>query len=96
MPPVKFSKSVARYDRQTKKTTIEHDYMKCKSNADLIEAYNKDGIKPKLRQKVRIEIDRRNKKGLSNIVFNWYNSINTNVTIMWQERVREIWMSKHG
>ena len=48
---------------------LQHDYMKCKSNADLIEAYNKDGIKRKLRAKVRVEIDRRNKLGLSNIIF---------------------------
>mgnify|MGYP003313420362 FL=1 len=43
--------------------------MKCKSNEDLIEAYNKP-VKPKLRQKVKNEIVRRNKKGLANIVFN--------------------------
>ena len=49
-------------DRQTKKTNIVHDYMKCKSNAEsLIEAYNKPE-KPKLRQKVmKNEIVRRNK-----------------------------------
>ena len=35
----------------------------------LIEAYNKP-VKPKLRQKVKNEIVRRNKKGLANIVFN--------------------------
>jgi len=68
--PVKFGKSQVKVDRQTKKVTIEHEYIKCKSNADLIEAYNKDGTKPKLRQKVKNEIVRRNKKGLSNIVFN--------------------------
>jgi hypothetical protein len=28
---------------------------------------------PKLKQKVKNEIVRRNKKGLANIVFNWYN-----------------------
>jgi len=69
MPPIKFSKSSNQYDRVTGKTTLVHDYMKCKSNADLIEAYNKEGIKPKLRAKVRVEIDRRNKLGLSKIVF---------------------------
>ena len=40
------------------------------SNADLIEAYNKENTKPKLRQKVKNEIVRRNKIGLANIVFN--------------------------
>jgi hypothetical protein len=69
MPPVKFGKTSKQYDRMTKKTAMVYDYMKCKSNADLIEAYNKDGIKPKLRAKVRVEIDRRNKIGLSKIVF---------------------------
>ena len=66
--PVKFGQSVKKQDRQTKKTWIEHDYMKFKSNAELIEAYNKPVI-PKLRQKVKNEIVRRNKLGLSNIVF---------------------------
>ncbi len=69
MPPVKFSATSKSYSRATGKTSIVHDYMKCKSNADLIEAYNKDGQKPKLKQKVRIEIDRRNKIGQSKIVF---------------------------
>ena len=69
MPPIKFSKSSNQYDRVTGKTSVVHDYMKCKSNADLIEAYNKEGHKPKLRAKVRVEIDRRNKLGLAKIVF---------------------------
>ena len=65
MPPVKFGKTSKQYDRMTKRTTLVYDYMKNKSNADLIEAYNKDGIKPK----IRVEIDRRNKLGLSRIIF---------------------------
>ena len=67
--PIKFGKTSRQYESITKKTTLGYDYMKCKSNADLIEAYNKDGIKRKLRAKVRVEIDRRNKLGLSNIIF---------------------------
>ena len=67
--PIKFGKTTKRYERATKKTTVEHDYMKCKSNADLLEAYNKP-VKPKLRQKVKNEIVRRNKLGISNIIFN--------------------------
>ena len=70
--PIKYGKTEKRIDRQTKKVNIVHDYMKCKSNAELIEAYNKP-VKPKLRQKVKNEIVRRNKKGLANIVFNQYN-----------------------
>ena len=66
--PIKYGKTEKRIDRQTKKVSIVHDYMKCKSNAELLEAYNKP-VKPKLRQKVKNEIVRRNKLGLSNIVF---------------------------
>ena len=68
MMPVKFGKTSKNYDRATKKTTIVHDYMKTKSNEELIEAYNKPVI-PKLRQKVKNEIVRRNKLGIANIVF---------------------------
>ena len=50
--PIKYGKTEKRIDRQTKKVSIVHDYMKCKSNAELIEAYNKP-VKPKLRQKVK-------------------------------------------
>ena len=67
--PIKYGKTEKRIDRQTKKVSIVHDYMKCKSNAELLEAYNKP-VKPKLRQKVKNELVRRNKKGLANIVFN--------------------------
>lgn len=67
--PIKYGKTEKRIDRQTKKVSIVHDYMKCKSNAELLEAYNKP-VKPKLRQKVKNEIVRRNRIGKSNIVFN--------------------------
>ena len=70
MPPIKFSKSSKNFDRKSGKTSITHDYMKCKSNADLIEAHNKENTKPKLKGKIIKEIDRRNKLGLANIVFN--------------------------
>ena len=67
--PIKYGKTEKRIDRQTKIVSIVHDYMKCKSNKELLEAYNKP-VKPKLRQKVKNEIVRRNKIGKSNIVFN--------------------------
>lgn len=67
--PVKYGKTSKQVDRNTKKVTIVHEYMKCKSNSELIESYNKPVI-PKLRQKVKNEIVRRNKLGKSNIVFN--------------------------
>lgn len=66
--PVKFGKTSKQIDRQTKKVSIIHEYMKTKSNQELIEAYNKPVI-PKLRQKVKNEIVRRNKLGIANIVF---------------------------
>ncbi len=67
--PIKFSKSSNQYDRVTGRTTRVHDYMKCKSNADLIDAYNKEGQKPKLKAKVRVELERRNKIGQSRVIF---------------------------
>tara|TARA_B100000900_G_scaffold214550_1_gene181724 strand:- start:5467 stop:5673 length:207 start_codon:yes stop_codon:yes gene_type:complete len=66
--PVKYGKTSVQIDRNTKKKSIVHDYMHTKSNSELIEAYNKP-VKPKLRQKVKNEIVRRNKKGLANITF---------------------------
>lgn len=66
--PVKFGKTSKQINRQTKKVSIVHEYMKTKSNQELIEAYNKPVI-PKLRQKVKNEIVRRNKLGIANIVF---------------------------
>ena len=67
--PIKFGKTSKQIDRATKKVTIVHEYMKCKSTAELIDAYNKPVV-PKLRQKVKNELVRRTKKGLANIVFN--------------------------
>ena len=66
--PVKFGKTSKQVDRATKKVTTVHEYMKCKSNAELIDAYNKPVV-PKLRQKVKNEIVRRNKIGKACIVF---------------------------
>ena len=60
--PVKFGKTSVLIDRNTKKKSIVHEYMKTKSNQELIDAYNKPVI-PKLRQKVKNEIVRRNKIG---------------------------------
>lgn len=66
--PVKYGKTTVQIDRQTKKKSIVHEYMKTKSNQELMDAYNKPVI-PKLRQKVKNEIVRRNKIGKANIVF---------------------------
>ena len=67
--PIKFGKTTKQVDRQTKKVSIVHEYIKCKSIQELIDAYNKEGTKPKLRQKVKNEIVRRNKLGKSNVKF---------------------------
>ena len=67
--PVKFGKTSKQVDRNTKKVTVVHEYMKSQSIDTLIETYNKEGTKPKLKQKVKNEIVRRNKLGLSNVVF---------------------------
>jgi hypothetical protein len=66
--PVKYGKTTVQIDRTTKKKSIVHEYMKTKSNQELMDAYNKPVI-PKLRQKVKNEIVRRNKIGKANIVF---------------------------
>lgn len=67
--PVKFGKSSVQVNRETKKKTVVHEYMKTKTIDELIETFNKEGVRPKLRQKVKNEIVRRNKLGLTNIVF---------------------------
>jgi len=66
--PVKFGKSAVQINRETKKKSISHEYMKQKTIDELVEFYN-ENKKPKLRRKVKIEIERRNKLGKSNIVF---------------------------
>ncbi len=69
MPPIKFGKSHKNYDRISGKTTLVNHFMKGKSTEELIEKFNNDSTRPKLRQKIRQEFDRRNKLGLTNIVF---------------------------
>lgn len=57
--PIKFGKSMVQINRETKKKTIVHEYIKVKTKQELIDAYNKEGIRPKLRQKVKNELVRR-------------------------------------
>jgi hypothetical protein len=66
--PVKFGMSVVNINRANGKKSISHEYMKQKTIDELVEFYN-ENKKPKLRRKVKIEIERRNKLGKSNIVF---------------------------
>ena len=58
--PVKFSKSVVKIDRNTKKQTIEHDYMKSKPLNDLLEYFNKTDHPPKKKTKGQERISEKN------------------------------------
>jgi len=57
--PTKLKPSYKRYDRQTKKTTIEHYYIKNISRDELFKELNNDNTKPKVKQKIRTELARR-------------------------------------
>ena len=59
MSPVKFGKSHVNINRETKKKTISHDYMKTKTNKELIEAFNSANTLPKKKQKIKNELVRR-------------------------------------
>ena len=56
--PTKYGQTQVIVDRNTKKKTVKHDYIKQKPIKELIEAYNKP-VAPKLRQKVKNELVRR-------------------------------------
>jgi len=57
--PVKLSKSQVVRDRATGKLTTNHFYIKNVSKKELIEKYNADNTKPKVRQKIKNELVRR-------------------------------------
>ena len=63
--PIKFGPTVKKWRRGSGKPEWEYNYMKCKSKSDLIEAFNSERTKPKLRAKIRIELVRR-----GGVVFN--------------------------
>ena len=54
--------------RGTKQVVTTHFYMKTQTIKELLECYNNDNTKPKLRQKVKNELIRRKKLGLVNII----------------------------
>ncbi len=68
MPPIKLKPSFKRYDRNTKKTTLEHFYIKTISQKELFEELNKDNTKPKIKAKIRIELARRGIKIVKRII----------------------------
>ena len=57
--PVKLKPSATKIDRQTKKVSIEHYYIKNTPQDELFELLNKDVTKPKVKQKIRNELVRR-------------------------------------
>ena len=66
--PVKYKPTQKVVQRGSKKVTTTHYYMKTQSLKELLECYNNDNTKPKLRQKVKNELIRRQKSGKLNIV----------------------------
>ena len=57
--PTKYKPSVLKIDRNTKKTSIEHFYVKSLSVEKLFEMINNSNTKPKHKQKFRNELVRR-------------------------------------
>lgn len=66
--PVKYKPTQEVVQRGTKKVVTTHYYMKTQTIKELLECYNNDNTKPKLRQKVKNELIRRQKLGLVNII----------------------------
>ena len=62
--PIKLRPSSKSYDRQTKKTTVKHYYIKNISNSELSSLYNEDRTKPKLKQKILNELTRRRNENI--------------------------------
>ena len=57
--PTKVRPSVKRVDRNTKKVTIEHSYIKQTPKKELFELLNKGTTVPKVKQKIQNELVRR-------------------------------------
>tara|TARA_B100001175_G_scaffold240246_1_gene206560 strand:+ start:3791 stop:4030 length:240 start_codon:yes stop_codon:yes gene_type:complete len=66
--PVKYKPTVNVVKRGSNQRIIEHHYMKTQSIKELLQCYNNDNTKPKLRQKVKNELIRRKQLGLVNII----------------------------
>ena len=65
--PVKFSPSVTKIDRATKKVVVEHNYIKQMSKESLFEYINKTtGVNRKRRAKCIRELERRGIKRVWN------------------------------
>ena len=57
--PVKFKSDYKKYDRQTKKTTVEKYYIKNTPKQELFDYINSSNAKPKVVQKCMNELTRR-------------------------------------
>lgn len=60
--PIKLKPSVKKVDRNTKKVTIEHSYIKQTPKDELFELLNKSVTAKKVKQKIRNELVRRGVK----------------------------------
>ena len=60
--PIKFKPSATVRDRQTKQLKTEHYYIKCMSKQALFDAINEGKVKPKVRRKCIVELERRGVK----------------------------------
>ena len=57
--PTKLKPSEKIVDRQTKKDSVKHYYIKSYPQEELFKELNKDNTKPKHKQKIRNELSRR-------------------------------------
>ena len=59
MPPTKLKDSVKTVDRQTRKVTVTHFYIKNATDIELLDIVENSNTKPKLKQKCLNELVRR-------------------------------------
>ena len=71
--PTKYKESAVRVDRQTKKVSVEHFYVKQISKDEAFKMLNDNNVKPKVKRKLRNELISRGIK----IVYVTPNSENT-------------------
>lgn len=61
--PIKLKKSMKAYSQATKTSTVEHNYMKSASTQELEAYLDNANNYPKIKQKVRNELIRRQARG---------------------------------
>ena len=57
--PTKLKPSTTRRDKTSRKLILQHTYIKSQSIKVLLDMFNHQGTKPKVKQKIRKEFDRR-------------------------------------